>query len=62
MWRRIFQIYKKLIKQEESATGEKSSKPHDATPAEAAADPDVKAAQLESKSHIKFKRFVTDIL
>ena len=44
------QIYKSLIKQEESQSGEKSTRAHETTPALAAADPEVKSVQTQSKS------------
>ena len=42
-------IYKSLIKQEETQTGQRSSRPYDRTPSFVASDPDVKKTQLESK-------------
>lgn len=45
------QIYKAVIRDEESKTGEKSKRNYDATPQQAAADPEVKLIQTASKFH-----------
>eukprot|EP00842_Homolaphlyctis_polyrhiza_P003308 jgi/Hompol1/3979/HPOL_003428-RA len=46
-------IYKNLIREEESKTGEKSSKPYDVTAQQAAADASVQAAQVEILNKLK---------
>ncbi|KAJ3056588.1 hypothetical protein HK097_005751 [Rhizophlyctis rosea] len=50
-------IWKTLIREEESRTGEKSSRSYDATPQQAAEDPEVKAIQA---AHVEKLREITD--
>ncbi|KAJ3112166.1 hypothetical protein HDU96_004867 [Phlyctochytrium bullatum] len=50
-------IYKGLIREEESRTGEKSSRPYDATASQAAQDPEV--AERQKKNAVKL-RHITD--
>ncbi|KAJ3092687.1 hypothetical protein HK102_004149 [Quaeritorhiza haematococci] len=46
-------IYKALIREEESRTGEKSSRPYDVTPTVAAADPEVRKKQAEQINKLR---------
>ncbi|KAJ3292002.1 hypothetical protein HK104_005630 [Borealophlyctis nickersoniae] len=57
-------IWKSLIREEESRTGEKSSRAYDPKPQQAAADPEVKAIQLKHTNKLKeiTDRFLTAMI
>ncbi|KAJ3219368.1 hypothetical protein HDU67_001587 [Dinochytrium kinnereticum] len=53
-------IYKSLIREEESRTGEQSTRPYDATAAQAAQDPDV--IERQRKNSVKLKHITDQFL